>query len=210
MPDTEDYVKETAEATTSETPEGTDTSHDDGKPSDKTTKTHSEPDYQKMFLDTKEAFTKASMEKAELMGRLKALEETQAAKPAEPDWLEQIDTNALKEDPVAMRDALIKLRGEVANALRMRDDMYESRLKTLDPSIVAMKDKIAELKQDTDYQGFSDAQLAVIAKKGNKKSETHTPQGGVGGGRRAATSASSDDDVKQSPLFKAIYGDILT
>jgi predicted nucleic acid-binding Zn-ribbon protein len=169
------------------------------------------PEADKRVQDAQRKLHEVFMEKAQLEGRLKAMEEMLASKstPPQDDWLEKIDVETLKDDPVAIRDSLLKMRSEIAQVLKARDSFYEQRLHNLRPEIAAVKDKIAELRTDPDYATFNDDQLAVIAHKvQSTETPAPAPKGGIGGGRRAP-SGGAEPNIKDSPLFKAIYGDIL-
>ena len=69
------------------------------------------------------------------------------------------------------------------------------------PEVIAMREKIAELKKDPDLQGFTDQQLAIMA----RKSEPRAKYRGAPGGARAEQSR--EVDLTQTPLWKAIYSE---
>ena len=166
------------------------------------------PDYQKMFLDTKRELTKRAMENAELRGKLSGVQEATRPQPkAEVDWLEEVDWEAVKADPTLVKELIQKNRNEIVGVLQARDALFEQRLQTINPDVVAHRDKIAELKLDPEYAGFSDIQLAVIARKMPTKEGEPAPgkpQGSIGGGSRPAQ---KPEDIRKSPLYLQIYGE---
>lgn len=207
-----DYVPESSEETTSETPAEGSAETEEGA-----VKTNKEPDYKKMLLDTKRAFTKTAMEKAELAGKLSAMEQQirslaeEKSQKETPDWLQEVNFESLAQDPNAIKEVFNKLRGEVAGVLRARDEYYENRLRSVNPEILAYKDKIAEFKADPDYSDFTDEQLARLAKRevsksaSGKSAEVKVP-GAVGKGRNSIPNGNGDD-IRKSDLYKRIYGE---
>lgn len=207
-----DYVEETSEETTPETPAEETAETQEGE----STTEVKQPDYKKMLIDTKRAFTKASMEKAEMAGRLSALEEqiramsSKETQENQKDWLEEVNFEELREDPNGLKKVIAMLRGDVANVLQARDNYFETRLKSVNPEINAFKDKIAEMKADPDFADFSDEQLVRLAKRETakpKQSKASPEPASVGGGRRAA-STGGGTDIRKSSLYRQIYGDL--
>lgn len=187
------------------------TPNDATPPADGSVKKDATPDFQKMFLDTKKAFTKSQMELANLKGQLEVLKTQSVAHPETPkvdtDWLEDVDWEAVRADPSLVKDMVVNLRNEIADVLRARDSYMEAKLQSADPEIVTYRNKIAELRLDPDYQAFSDKQLAVLARKLSNSTEPaapNKPKGSVGGGSRPVAGPT---DIKDTPLFKKIYGE---
>ncbi len=162
---------------------------------------------QKMLRDAKAALTKKSMEAAEMQGRLKAVEDREqySAESAE-DWLDSYSDDDIA-DMSSMKDIIKKFRGEVVEAFGEFGRRTQAQMQAYDPEMRELQDEIEELRVDPDYQGFSDAQLKVIARKGRNLNQARKPRGSVGG-KRAAKERSSYDP-KKSALFKEIYPDFV-
>lgn len=163
----------------------------------------------KALADTKRAYTKAAMELAELKGRMSAME-TKPTPVPEKDWLDEFEDDSLRLNPELAKEMIRKHRQDVVQLLEQRDRFWEGQLKNLDPDVLTMKDRIAELRQDPDYQAFTDKQLAIVAKK-QKRSEVvdEEPEpvlsSGAPGAGRGSGGGGHDVNIRETPLFKKIY-----
>ena len=188
---------------------GKETTGDEKEP--KEAQKGSEEGLKKALTDTKRAYTKSQMELAELKGRLSAMETKPPSEP-QKDWMEDFGDDALRLNPELVKEMIRKHREEVVGVLRQRDQYWEGQLKNLDPDVLSMKDRIAELRQDPDYQQFTDKQLAIIARKtATAEPEEETvivrSPGSPAGGRGSASGAGKETNIRQSSLYKKIYGE---
>lgn len=180
-----------------------------GEPGEETPEDSENPeedqDYKKMFLDTKKAYTKAQMELAELKGKTAALEEVSSQRQVETeeDWLDKVDDDELRADPSNVKKLIKKIRAENIEVMRMRDAWLLEQIEKQSPELLVLKEQIAALKSDSDYEGFSDKQLAVVARKGSKAKPKKAR--GAPGGKRV--SVAKEVDVRKSPLYQKMYGD---
>jgi len=205
----EDYSEPTSDETTGDEPKA-DEESDTGDTSDDTEITEPEEDkevadkvdYEKMFNDTKQAFTKASMELAEMRGRVDVL--TKVKEEPVKDWIDDIEPGE-EGGGDAIKAGLKSLRSEIATVLTERDEAIMQALQDQNPEVARLKDKVDELAKDPAYAGFTKAQLAVVVGSigTTVKSKAVKARGKAGGERVAKVNA--PEDVKNSPLFKAIY-----
>lgn len=162
---------------------------------------------EKRFKDTQAAFTRIAQEKkalekelAEVKGKVDAViamrgvNEERETEPAPFSYLDDDEAvGSLLDDPKNVRDAMKKVVSDVAKILDLRDRAILGELERRDPTTRELGSKIAELRKDPDYEGFSDRQLAVLAKKQITRIEQPDEAddddgfvGSVGGGRRVA------------------------
>jgi len=177
--------------------------HDgDGKPED--------TGWQKRYKDSQRHITKIEQENKELRSRMDQLtgrfEQIQQTTPkqTEPDWIDSIDDEAIKDDPAKVKELLRRQEAEFVRLLQLRDGAFNERLAALDPSVLSVKDKIDELKKDPDYKGFSDKQLSVIAKKlqsgapdADERQQAEYRGAPAGGQRPTRKTASTDEDLRK-------------
>lgn len=169
---------------------------------------------EKRYKDVQSWSTKLSQENKDLKSRLDQLQGgqealSQALSNKEPaaeakDWLDTIDPIDLIDNPDNLKDTLSKLRadivGELVSTLKKRDSAISEQMGEIDPRkisdrklISTYEDKISSMKEDPDFEGFSDIALAKIAHKyAPKKSEdAYLP---VIGGHRASKSSQKSFD----------------
>lgn len=178
-----------------------------------------ERDYERMFKDTQAAFTRSQQELAELRGQLQGF---MAAK--KPEQEPNVDIFKMVEDEVseelkgvnlfddeekakvsiakAVSRAMRKPMSFIGETLAARDAFYEERIRGVDPEVRAVAEKMAELKDDPDCNGFSDQELEIAArfslKKGKKQKEQDSEdrfRGSPGGGGRVAVTAKKDTEA---------------
>lgn len=169
----------------------------------------------KRLKDTQKKFTQIAQEKAELArqfamltGRVDEISRSREKKTEEVSPFAYLDdektVGELLDDPKNVRDVLKRTLGVIADMVQTRDQALLGRMvqeiESRDPTIREVKAKIEELKQDPDYDGFSDRQLAVIAKKnvGVKREETVEEdeddgfRGSAGSGRKPVRKSKRD------------------
>lgn len=168
----------------------------------------------KRLRDTQSAYHKKSEELKRIQSELDKvvgkvdLLATQATKkdeaPAE-DPLSFLDDEELQtsllDDGKNIAGALKKTVGALVGLLKSRDQYYDSRLKQGEAKSDPAYSKVLELRKDKDYEGFSDDQLMVIAKKlvvNSEAEEEEIPRdayrGGAGRGSRVKTKPTSEFD----------------
>lgn len=166
---------------------------------------------QKRLADTEAAikerqreFHELSQKLAELKGQVSEM--TRQNQPVVKDTLDDEGLAAkLRDDPSAVI-AIIKEReraqlAQVAGVLEARDRYWQEQIEKSNPEVIAMREKIAELKKDPDLQGFTDQQLAIMA----RKSEPRAKYRGAPGGARAEQTREAD--LTQTDLYKKIYAE---
>jgi hypothetical protein len=134
-------------------------------------------------------FTKLSQQIAELKGSLTTLTQLQSqqAKQEEvKDWMEELNSDKVVEDPLAamkfMRD---QMRKEIASVLSDRDAFLLSKVggAKIDPEL---QSKVDELRADPDFADLPGEKLAAIARKMvTPKRAVMTPRGSISGSGRS-------------------------
>lgn len=207
MPKEQDYLEGAPEdGTTPEGPEeevveSEEVEEDGGEPK--------EPDYEKMFLDTKRAYTESRVEAAQLRGRLEALENQLRAgqQEEEKDWLEELDDDELRDDPAKTKEAIRRAREEFATVLRQQHDYFMRQIQESNSEVKQYREKINELKSDEAFSGLTDEQALAILKREEslqpKAKRAPTPPVS----KRTPTSQ-SQKDPRKSDLFKKLYPEI--
>lgn len=203
----EDSVEDPALADSSETPEGGSGVAED-LPDDVEVLKQRLKDTQKAFHSTREELSKTTRELDKLSGKVEVLANQKAPTEAEiKDWLEEFSDEDIQANPAKNKEIIKKLRGELGGVFKARDEWLMSQVKTMIDKSRSMQDidveAIEKLKADPDYEGFSEEQLAVIAKKTAKPAQKLPPSIG---GRRQGSSAEVSDITKH-PLYQKIYGD---
>lgn len=186
----------------------------------------------KRLKDTQAAFTRKSQENSELKNRMSALEgklegviATQH-KPAEPkpenpfsflDDEKQVET--LLEDPKNVANAFKRVLGTLPDIFERRDKVLISEMKKMFGSVATdegreVAAKVARMRQDSDYEAFSDEQLATLVKKSMKaqaakKDKFRGGVGGSGGGARADDGSDDELEASANDYFKRLYGNSL-
>jgi len=163
-----------------------------------------EPNVEKRLKDTQKALHEKAEELARLKGQVDVLTKTET--PPAKEYLDDIDEDSIRNDPSLAIGAIRHLRDEVVDVLRSRDAHYASELKKsrVADKISEYSEEVAELRQDPDFAGLDDSVLLAIAQKQTPKSVTRS-SGGLRG--KPARVKKSEPDIKQSGLFKQIYGD---
>ena len=167
----------------------------------------------KRLRDTQAKLTQIAQENAEFRGKLSVLD-----KPAEQtvvDPFDSIDEEEAIANPMviakAARQANASMLTDVVGVLReFRSEMLKS-IENNNPERLALKTRIDELKQDPDLADLDDAVLLKLARREKRTTPARTVEkasGTPGGGSRARGGATVDD-IKNSPLYKEIYGDLL-
>lgn len=171
---------------------------------------------QKRLADTEAAlkerqreFHEVSRQLAELRGQTSVLMQQQAGGVKQQDVLDDEKlVTALRDDPSKILETLkaerIRMQQQVVQLLESRDQYWKGELLKVDPEVAAMRNQIAELRKDPDFEDFSDAQLARLAKKNVVK--PNREYRGAPGGMRPQQSGSSKD-ITEDPMFKMIYPD---
>jgi hypothetical protein len=172
----------------------------------------------KALKDTKVAYTQSRQELAdakreidELRRQFADMRATTAKPEPTPDWLDELKPEELAADPGVQKQALKRLRDEMAGVLQYVVQQTDAKLKSQHPEVIALAEQIAELKKDRDYAGFSDEQLMVIAKKTKVEKEPEVVDETGGESTAMFTHRGGKNvrkvDIKKSPMFRRIYGD---
>ena len=144
--------------------------------------------------DTQAAFHELSEKNAHMQGQLDAISSQE--QPPDPVDLDKLKEQ-FREDPGSvveyMADREKSLRQELASVIVERDQRLDQTIQRADPAFDLIQQKIKILKQDPDFTGFEDKQLAVIARKSLKK-VTRVP--GAAGGRAAETTQPTTTEVE--------------
>lgn len=181
---------------------------------------------EKRFKDTQAKLTKTATEKAELekslaqlTGKVDALvsmsnksETREAAEDPFKFLDDEEEVNNLLDDPKNVAKALKRTLAGIARVLEDRDRFVLGEIDRRDPTVREVREKVEELRKDSDYQGFSDKQLAVIVKKGLVKAPKADEEeddddgfrGGVGGGRKVAVARKRDKDAEVTSWMKKL------
>lgn len=186
---------------------------------------------EKRLKDTQAALTKKNQELSDfkskfdsLNGKLELLlqQQQQKDKPADEkgefDFLDNEDEQkALLDDPKNVALALKKVLAGLGKTLEKRDAFMLGEVKKMVSANTsdegrAVSQVVSKLRQDADYQGFSDEQLAVMAKKqiaAKAKSKTTDNFKGSAGSRNGYRGGNvpADDDVEAESerIFKMLY-----
>lgn len=182
---------------------------------------HGEETLAKRFKDSQAHISKIQNENKELRSRLDQLtgrfEQLGKQEPREPEklWIDEIDDEAIRDDPSQVKAILKRQRQEFAELLELRDRAIAEHMKGYDPERRSMADKIAKLKEDPELKDLSDDALLVIAKKFAKDEIDEDEQvvrshGAPIGAKRntvARKEESREDKLKKfSPYFDRMYG----
>ena len=142
---------------------------------------------------------------AELSGKVDAVMQGRALEPTEGENLfEFLDDPKAEEDLFGDAKNVIGLQKKtvaaLAKVLQSRDSHYEgllrgleAKIEELDPDRLTLKDRIAELKQNPDYKGFTDKQLVVVAKNMKEPAKEDRFAGSPGGSGAGRIRAKPDD-----------------
>jgi predicted nucleic acid-binding Zn-ribbon protein len=172
----------------------------------------------KALKDTQASYTRSRQELAdtrreieELRRQLATVQATSEKREPTPDWIDELKPEDLAADPENQKQALKRLRDEMAGVLQYVVQQTDAKLKSQHPEMIALAEQIAELKKDRDYAGFSDDQLMVIAKKTKvekpKEDEDTLDADGSPMLTHRGGSVRRSVDIKKSALFRKIYGD---
>ena len=162
-------------------------------------------DTEKALQERQREFHEISRQLAEVKGQMSVY--TQQNQPVVKDVLDEDGIAAkLRDDPSAvlgiLKQKLAEQQGQFASVLEARDRYYNDLIAKSDPNVVAMREKIAELKKDPDYGTFTDQQLAVIAQKSTPRKQYRGAPGGSRSGQ-----VEKEADITESTLWKQIYPD---
>jgi len=171
----------------------------------------------KALKDTQASYTRSRQELAdtrreieELRRQLATVQATSEKREPTPDWIDELKPEDLAADPENQKQALKRLRDEMAGVLQYVVQQTDAKLKSQHPEVIALAEQIAELKKDRDYAGFSDDQLMVIAKKTKvekpKEDEDALDADGSPMLTHRGGSVRRSVDIKKSALFRKIYG----
>lgn len=176
------------------------------------------------YKNLQSAYTKSNQDLGKLQAKVEMLEQSQQ-KPSEESEtvdsiLDKLDDDEIRErvdsDPAeaipiikeALRGAVGSLEKEFVSALKERDAYYHHQFKERDPAFQQAKDEIEKLREEEPaFKNLPDeALMAVVARtKGNQsKSEF---RGNPGGGK-APQPKRKEEDIKETDLYKMIYGDM--
>lgn len=187
---------------------------------------------EKRLKDTQAALTKKAQENAELKskfdqlnGKLEMLLQQQQAKTEkkeeEPNEFQFLDDEAeqqkLLDDPKNVATTFKRVLAGLGTTLQKRDAYLLGEVKKLVQSNTSDEGRIVsatvqKLRQDSDYQAFSDEQLAVLAKKqiaakAAKAKQKDNFKGGAGGnsGYRGTSTGNDDTDAEVNRFLKMLY-----
>ncbi len=187
---------------------------------------------EKRLKDTQAAYTRKSQEHAELQKKYAALEgkvdlllqQSQSkpeSKPENPFGFldDEKEVETLLEDPKNVANAFKKVIGTLPDIFERRDKVLISEMRKMFGSVATdegreVAAKVAKLRQDSEYDSFTDDQLTVLAKKSLKAQAVKKDKfkGGVGGsGGRVSRDGEGDDELEQlsNDYFKRLYGNSL-
>lgn len=190
-----------------------------------------DPKAEKRVKDAQAALTRANQEKAELKKRLELLDAkldgvlhaTQKPKD-EPNpfgWID--DEKELEEvysDPKNLAKREKRMLQTLVQVLETRDsaltEMLLSEVKKVDPTRRELAEKVAELREDPDYEGFSEDQLVVLARKAAKSERKETVEenvqrdnfrGSAGGSRRVYVPKPKKPSEEEERMYKRLIGE---
>lgn len=186
---------------------------------DGTTVTDDDTGVRKALKDTKRELTRASMENAQLKGRLEALEKMMTSRPQEvqKDYLDELE----EEEDVTDRekkliDAMRKMRSQIGGVLKDRDDFWSLKLdeakRAGNQDLAKYRDKIRDMRSDPDFDGWTDDQIVTMLKREDSISSDGDRRSGPPGnaGRRAAPKKETERDaIRSNPLFRQVYGQFM-
>jgi hypothetical protein len=206
-PETELPLEETAPDEEAPRNEDSPASEDAGKP---------ESVEAKRLKDTQRALTQKSQELAEIKERMARIEgHIEASRPERQApqgerLFSFFDDETVKQTLLDDPENIVKLvKSSVTDVIKMlkaRDEAFSSMVRKQSPEMLAVRDKVAELAKDPDYQDFSEEQLAVIARK-MTKSTGNTPRPGPGSRRASAPGGDADFEREVNSMMKRIYGE---
>ena len=205
----EDSVEDPVETTdSSTTPEG-EAEGAEELPADVEVLKQRLKDTQKAFHTTRAELSKTKSELDKLSGKVEVLTQREPTEQETKDWLDsEFADEEIQANPAKSKEIIKRLRGEVGGVLKARDEWILGHVKQLiekaKSSSPELDEAIQKLREDSDYEGFSDEQLSVIARKTVKPSAARLPPS-IGGRRNA--SVAEDSDITKHPLYKKIYGD---
>ena len=180
---------------------------------------------EKRVRDAQAALTKKSQEAAQLKSEVDTLKgqvETlikmgrQPETPQPPQRKNILEDEerltTLLDDPKNVAMLLEEQKREILETLVLRDRAFYEELDKRDPSVRQLKGKIEELKKDPDFDGFSEMQLAVLAKKqiGTSREEPEEIddgfRGSPAGGRRVEAKSKTETDRETESWMRKLYG----
>jgi len=202
-------------------PAGIDPTTGNSAPDDGTTEnTDPTKGIKKALLDTKRALTQAQMQNAELKGKLGVLESTVSARQQqeEADYLEELEKDEdISDKERKLIGALRKMRSEVGTVLKQRDDYWEQQItearRGSNVELSKYQDQIRELRSEPEFDGWTDEQLLIVAKREASKHGDNSARSPIAGtSRRSGQSqkASPRDAMRNNPLFQEVYGKYMT
>ncbi len=166
---------------------------------------------QRMHQATQEA-AEARREAAELKARMDLIEEQSQrpeVNPLEDDaFLEELERNpslAIKYQ----QERETKMRGEFANVIRSVVSEVRGDIQNMDPERRAYDDDIKKMREDDQWQGFSDDQLLTIAKNqkesGMVQRQSRQP-GAPTGGRSTAPRGGEEQEIGGGASYNEMKG----
>jgi len=168
------------------------------------------------------AFTHARQEVTELKERLSQLEQSRSEtdSKAESDALSFLDSDEVKDeidaDPScitgilkqAVTKATSQLESEMVATLSDRDKYYHGKFLSQDPTYQEYKDEIERMREEEPaFKSLSDEQMMAVVKRTKTDGGKGKFRGNAGGGRSPGSKSSGKSkDIKNSNLYKKIYG----
>lgn len=198
-----------------------------GEGSDSQGSTETDADQGKRVKDAQAALTKANQRAAESEKKLVELEAKldtvlkmrppeQKPPPENPlKWMDEPEfVEGLLDDPKNVQGALKRMVDFFGQTLEMRDRALFHEIETRDASVQSLRGKIAELKKDPDYEGFSDKQLATIARKQEQQAappddgdDDEPVRGGPGGGSAPRGKRQTEQEREVQGWMRRLYKD---
>ena len=166
---------------------------------------------QRMHSATQEA-AEARREAADLKARMDLLEE-QSRSPEKNPLEDEAFIEELERDPsLAIKysqERESKLRGEFADVIRSVVSEVRGDIQNMDPERRAYDEEINRMREDDQWQGFSDDQLLTIAK--NQKGSGMTPRqsrlpGAPTGGRSTAPRGTEEQEIGGEDSYDQLKG----
>lgn len=193
---------------------GTPPEGDDELPDDPKVLKQRLKDTQRSFHESQAKLSETTRKLDKLSGRMEALEQSRTPETAEEvkDWLdEEFPDDDVAAAPQKTKDMIKRLRKEIGQVLRQRDDylLSEAEKRAVRKARLTEVDEEAlqQLRDDPDYEGFSDEQLVTILRKQAKPAYERRLPPKIGG-QRPRTQPRDQDDVTKSPLFRMMYPDL--
>ena len=168
--------------------------------------------------DAQAKISEQGEQNAELRGQLSVIQTPAASVEERVDPYAGLDEDEVLSNPMlvatASRMANEQLTGDVAAVLQDMRKEFRDALQAQSPERHQYAAQIAELKADPDLKDLPDAALLKIAKRAERVAprvepvaDPAAPKGVPGGGGKVKAGAVAED-LRKSPLYAAIYGDI--